>query len=466
MPKVTYRKHQDPMPDDVLLPKLQLILPEGSVRYLHHELLREKPQTKYHQINIIHDFLSEFHPKFAKITQCLNLFDMDKGQLSKILKEKRISSLHCGRKPLFTKEEEEKIIAKIKEEFQAGNPLTASALKQEICKLFGRGVSDTWLTEFCLRHHERLVKAVAKPMEHNRMELTLQQVEAYERELEAALNGVPSFNCFNIDESGCQEYVDAKPKKVIIPAEKKDEETYFKVHREGSNVSVMPCICIDGSNLCPLFLIKRKTVDDEFFTEGIVQGRNLLLRSTAKGYNTQVEFTEWITRIFLPAMKERRTLHKLEDTPAVLIADQASCHCNSEITASLIAAKIRLVHFPPHSSHIFQPLDAVIFGSQKKKLRSEMEGIGLAKQKQTLTKILFALEDATTPHKNIASFRLVGISETCTAPVRFAALDHSLFSKRVQSSNQSFLSKEVEESQTKVSTDSASPISPGHRHRL
>jgi hypothetical protein len=50
---------------------------------------------------------------------------------------------------------------------------------------------------------------------------------------------------------------------------------------------------------------------------------------------------------------------RLDDFTGVLFSDNSSSHIYEELMAMLARENIRLIIFPPHTSHLFQPFDLV-----------------------------------------------------------------------------------------------------------
>jgi hypothetical protein len=57
---------------------------------------------------------------------------------------------------------------------------------------------------------------------------------------------------------------------------------------------------------------------------------------------------------------------KFEACEAVLLMDNCSPHVSDEVVAVLTNARVPIITFAPHTTHIFQMLDVVIFGALKK----------------------------------------------------------------------------------------------------
>jgi hypothetical protein len=67
---------------------------------------------------------------------------------------------------------------------------------------------------------------------------------------------------------------------------------------------------------------------------------------------------------------------------------------------------IRLVTFPPHTSHLFQPLDLVTFAAFRREKREVHVGRPVGSQVWEITKLMRAVERAADSTNNRAAFRL------------------------------------------------------------
>ena len=66
-------------------------------------------------------------------------------------------------------------------------------------------------------------------------------------------------------------------------------------------------------------------------------------------------FVEWVRDVFLPTTEEKRRCSKL-----ALVMDNFSGHVPLEGQRLLVENKVLPLYFPPHATHILQPLDVGI----------------------------------------------------------------------------------------------------------
>jgi hypothetical protein len=78
-------------------------------------------------------------------------------------------------------------------------------------------------------------------------------------------------------------------------------------------------------------------------------------------------FLEYINDIFIPYLKELRESKQFHASEAVLLMDNCSFHISEKVIPVLTNARVRVITFAPHTTHISQMLDVVLFGALKKR---------------------------------------------------------------------------------------------------
>ena len=255
--------------------------------------------------------------------------------------------------------------------------------------------------------------ATAVPMEQGRYDCPFQDIETYYNILDKALDKVPIGWLFNLDETGQQDFVDAREKKVIVPSCRVHERNVYPVDRNGKRCTALHCIASDGKFLKPLMVLPRKTVDVEVFDE--LSPDDVMLEESPTGFiNTEI-FCHWFDQVFIPYVQKKREYTEY-DGPAVLIMDGFIAHhkCVEEQSRKNIIdeLKIQVLFLPPHSSDQIQPLDLVTFNFQKLwKKKCKFLPFYSYQTKQIL-ETYNSLLMASTPHYIKAAFERAGIHRT------------------------------------------------------
>jgi hypothetical protein len=160
----------------------------------------------------------------------------------------------------------------------------------------------------------------------------------------------------------------------------------------------------------PLLVIHWRTIDAAVWEEGWRDGQYFRIRSNDTSYVTRPIFTEYVTSVILLYFAATRESFHLQDFTSVLFWDNCSSHIDEGIKQLLADNNIRLVTFPPHTSHLFQPLDLVTFAAFKRERREVHVGRPVGSQVWEITKLMRALERATDSTTNRAAFRRAGLA--------------------------------------------------------
>jgi hypothetical protein len=101
-------------------------------------------------------------------------------------------------------------------------------------------------------------------------------------------------------------------------------------------------------------------------SRGVRMDVDFVLRQRSKPYVSRKLFLEYITTIFPSYLNELRESEEFEACEAALLMDNCSHHVSDEVVAVLTNARVQIITFTPHTTHIFQMLDVVLFGAFKK----------------------------------------------------------------------------------------------------
>jgi hypothetical protein len=79
-------------------------------------------------------------------------------------------------------------------------------------------------------------------------------------------------------------------------------------------------------------------------------------------------FAEYISTVLLPCVDKLRSNEKFADKEAMLLMDNCSVHVQGDTLQMLADHRVKVLKFPPHTTHIFQSLDLSLFGNFKKRM--------------------------------------------------------------------------------------------------
>ena len=238
-------------------------------------------------------------------------------------------------------------------------------LVEYISENFNKTVSISWYRYFIEIHKDKIFECTAYPQESSRLQLTKEAAMKHVKILEKYVAGTPDELVFNLDEVGCQQWADRKPKHCVVPIKCKGQRVEFEVQRKEKRITVITAISMAGDVLTPLLVTHRKTIDEEVKQAGIREGEDYLIRYQENSFVTIEIFSDYINEVFLPYVEQLRQNQLYAGKTTVLLCGNCSPHIDAALLQQLAMKKVRIVTFPLHSSHLFQPLDLVIFGAYK-----------------------------------------------------------------------------------------------------
>jgi hypothetical protein len=186
--------------------------------------------------------------------------------------------------------------------------------------------------------------------------------------LREQVQGMKAELVFNLDEVGMSEWEDRKEKKVIVPTFTHGQTTYPKVSRGIRHISIITCITAAGESLTP-YIVKSQDSDavrKRLISRSVRLGVDFVLKDRSKPYVNRKLFLDYIKTIFVPYLTELRDSEEFEGCEAVLLMDKGSPHIADDAITVLTSVRVRVITFAPHTTHIFQMLDVVLFGAMKK----------------------------------------------------------------------------------------------------
>ena len=140
-------------------------------------------------------------------------------------------------------------------------------------------------------------------------------------------------------------------------------------------VTVVECICADGSSIPPLIIFAGKNLNQNWVPQNLAPS-DWKFAANNKGWTSNSYGFEWLRRCFEPATRE-----KVNSRYRLLICDGHDSYISTAFIRHCIDNKIALLILPPHTSHVTQPLDVGVFSSVKSHLTSEVKrfiGTGIA----------------------------------------------------------------------------------------
>ncbi|KAK9747215.1 DDE superfamily endonuclease [Popillia japonica] len=213
------------------------------------------------------------------------------------------------------------------------------------------------------------------------------QVAKFFKVLEDTLQkeNIDPLNIYNADESALSTV--QRPQKVFATAGRKQVGAITSAER-GSHVTVVCCMCTNGSYIPPALIFPRKNMKRE------------LTDHTPAGTLCIPQESGWMTGpVFLQWLQHFQKYAKSSPTEKVLLIVDG--HSSHKYLDALLYAKengIVLLCLPPHCTHRMQPLDVAFFGPLKTYYNHNQE----------ITKWL-----KTHPGRVVTQFQIGGLLNEC-----------------------------------------------------
>lgn len=215
-------------------------------------------------------------------------------------------------------------------------------------------------------------------------------------------NNLSPQQIFNMDETGFQ--LVAKGSKVV--AKKGSRCVYVRVSGERSEtISAASCGNAAGTVIIPpFFIFKGQSLS--LTLEGETYPPLTVFANSESGYMTTIVFVEW----FKHFLKNLPTIR-----PILLIFDGHVSHGSLEVLQLAEENKIILLCLPPHTTHLYQPMDVGVYSLLKKAFRDFVAKCMRKKKNKALArkdfgKIVTRAWDAAVSVKNIRSgFKRTGL---------------------------------------------------------
>ena len=242
-----------------------------------------------------------------------------------------------------------------------------------------------------------------------------------------------SHRVFNLDESGFP--LQGTNSKLKVVGEKGAKNILRLASDTKEQITVLACVSASGEFAKPLVIFPGKKMPRINFADANPNFYDVAY--TENGWISSEAFFTWFTSLFHERIKES------VPHPIIVFMDGHTSHINMPISEYCKTNNIILYCFPPHASHILQPLDVSVFGPLKKRWNKEVNAF-TAKYRVSLTKKSFftvfdpAWMDAKQRMHGVSGFRKAGL-----VPFNFNNID---LSKMIEGRNNSTVSHESEAS--------------------
>ena len=336
------------------------------------------------------------------------LFGVNRGTIATHVKRmEQEKNESVGRPPTLDQEEKNILFIHIRDSYDAKKPTCYNALIDFIFNKFAKVISNDALWHII--HRSESFKTIkGHPMESTRAEVPLDIIEEHYKRLSSVLNEeIPPQFFFNVDESGFQDFVDARDIILIVPNECPDEELCYSVNRNMKRATMIGCIAADGTALKPFVISPNKTVEKELRTLGY-RDNNVIIVSQENGFVNSPAFAYWADFVLFPEIRRRRVEYHYRGT-AVVTMDGCSAHFSDYFMDECSFHGVYPFTEPAGTSDQVQPLDLGIFGIQKALKKQSSKFAHLSENSQNIIGVVDSWHKATTPSNIVSAFNQAGI---------------------------------------------------------
>jgi hypothetical protein len=169
------------------------------------------------------------------------------------------------------------------------------------------------------------------------------------------------------------------------------------------------CVSASGDAYSPL-LIAPHPKARRIFEKGIRENIDLKLEIRQVPYMDAELFNQHIKKIFIPTVSANQELPECANKPAILFCDNCSPYYSEEILRELARNGILILTHLPHTSHLFQVIDVLLFGLLKVFKEYLPKDDNEDREIDHILRIFGACEGATTSMMIPASWEKAGFS--------------------------------------------------------
>lgn len=186
-------------------------------------------------------------------------------------------------------------------------------------------------------------------------------------------------NLYNMDEKGVQMGLGARARVLV---DRNQKTVYMKTDGNRELVTLVECVCADGTALDPLAIFKGKRTNPQWAQGNCINARyaikthlhaytdrSLSIASSPNGWTDAELGSLWIQLIFEP-QTHRKLANPMDYR--LLILDGHSSHCTLKFLALAEEHRIIILCLPPHTTHALQPCDVGVFGPLGTRYRKEV----------------------------------------------------------------------------------------------
>lgn len=274
--------------------------------------------------------------------------------------------------------------------------------KREITVFKNDLPSRRWYTSFMRRHNLTLRQPENVSAARSSMATEKTKIEFFEK-LKSVVQElkITGSDLYNVDETGLT--MVNKDGKIIAPKGTKTV-AMRKSGERSENITLVVAANATSTVILPPMVIYKGTRLNEDLMKGAPG--NTIFATSPKGYIDSELFYSWFVK-FIANIPSRR--------PVLVLLDGHASHMNIETLNLARKSNIHFLMIPPHTTHIFQPLDVGVFGPLKKAFSKECTKLMRKNKRKYINRYDFcrvltpAWRTAITPANILGGFRGSGV---------------------------------------------------------
>jgi hypothetical protein len=258
--------------------------------------------------------------------------------------------------------------------------------------------SSSWHLSF-LKRHKDLEIVLAKPLEVARHDNgTDETIRAWFDTTIMPLYRLHQYELWmiaNSDESFLELAVN-RAIKIIKPK----LNGYKRIKEEPglSHMTIVPTVFANGDHARTLLIYPCSTLPKELTLEDCANDPDHLLTGRAGGWIDKEIFQQYCELVVIPFFEQQRIRHRSPNARGLYIIDGHASRWNAALMQKFAEHGIDVVTLVSHTSHIVQPLDALIFGIFKRRLYKELrQQLASARKRAIDAALLKPFMDAMDP---------------------------------------------------------------------
>ena len=425
-------KRAKSLPIDELLIKLDNCINKRFSRLFKKRFFEKYYFFRFQQILDIMDLFFEINEIEIDKVLLQNIFEIQQTQLDRDLVQSHSPEGLHQKKKILCDEDEDRILRWISDEYMSYSPVSPNCIITYASELCQKTLSDGWYRYFIQRHSNELTKVKATQIDNARTLVTIDMINEYILTLMEGSQDIVSELFYNIDETAnsapanCHDYV------AIIPKEYENMPCYYKVSRNEKNITAIVTITLSGDMIPPAVILPRTTIPSDFDYTGMRNGKDMYLMSSESGYINHNLFVHYLCDIVFPDITNKRLTLNMPEATALILMDNCSSHISEYVKSLCADNNIIIITYPPHSSHLLQPLDLVFFGLTKRNSRSKSYYSNFPEVVQRVATIINNIQKAGTSQNIRASFSRAGIFQDFNITPHIAHIDPTIIYNGIQ----------------------------------